>query len=183
MSDPDLAVPVPTVLVTLGTDHHRFERLMDWVEAWLAQDSPPVRVVVQHGSSRLPAGAEGFSLCSRDELLAIIATASLVVTQGGPGGIMDSRDCGIIPIVVPRLAVYDEAVDDHQVAFTRHMARAGLVVAAFDQHELHSALNRGVADPMAMRIDVQAVDAQASISRTGALIEALVADRPSRRRH
>ena len=40
------------VLVSVGTDHHVFDRLMGWVEEWVAQAPEGTSVVVQHGSSR-----------------------------------------------------------------------------------------------------------------------------------
>ncbi len=41
----------PLVFATVGTDHHRFERLMDWMDAWGAH--PEARLVVQHGNARV----------------------------------------------------------------------------------------------------------------------------------
>ncbi len=175
----------PTILVTLGTDHHRFERLMDWVERWLRDNPGRVRMIVQHGFSRLPEGAEGFQLCPRDELLELTASSDIVLTQGGPGGIMDSRDCGILPIVVPRVASLNEAVDDHQVSFVRHMADAGLVVAATTEQAMRDRLEDALADPSRMRIGVESAKVDATIARVGELITDLVERRPARyrRRH
>ncbi len=39
----------PRVLVTVGTDHHRFDRLIGWVDRWAAAH-PEARVLVQHGT-------------------------------------------------------------------------------------------------------------------------------------
>ena len=67
MTAPDLEFRAeqgrPVVLVTVGTTHHRFDRLMDWLESWLQAHPNQVRMIVQHGTSRLPAGAEGFAMC------------------------------------------------------------------------------------------------------------------------
>ena len=124
------------VLVTVGTDHHQFDRLMTWIEAWIAANPSAAQVTVQHGYSRLPRGAEGFSMCSPADLLALNQECDVVVTQGGPGGVMDSLDGGIRPIVVARLVALDEVVDDHQVSFARHMSGVGLVTLASTAEEL-----------------------------------------------
>lgn len=46
---------LPLVLVTVGTDYHRFDRLIEWVDRWYAETGRGrVRCVVQHGASRAP---------------------------------------------------------------------------------------------------------------------------------
>lgn len=174
-------------VVTVGTDHHRFDRLMDWLDRWHLDHPHAVEWIVQHGASRSMQGIEGFPMVSRPQLLAALSTSRIVVTQGGPGGIMDSRDCGIVPIVVPRLARFDEVVDDHQVAFCRHLARRGLIVLAETEQELRQALDRACADPESLRCltDGHQVVA-ASVARFEALVADLVSRKPprrSRRRH
>ena len=133
-------------VVTVGTDHHRFDRLMDWLERWNTEHPGAIRWIVQYGSTRPMSGAEGFPMKPREEVLELLRAADVVVTQGGPGGIMDSRECGVVPIVVPRLARLDEVVDDHQVAFARQLASRGLVVATESEAELQAALDRAVSD-------------------------------------
>lgn len=177
---PDEARPV--VLVTVGTTHHKFDRLMDWLESWLREHPGQVRMIVQHGSSRCPEGAEGFAMCSHDDIVSLTRRSDVVVTQGGPGGIMDSRYCGILPIVVPRLPALNEVVDDHQVLFCRQLAEADMIRLAGTEAELHAALARALADPSALRIQAGAEHVAAAVERTGALIEDLVRPRPARHR-
>jgi UDP-N-acetylglucosamine transferase subunit ALG13 len=167
-------------VVTVGTDHHRFDRLMDWLERWDAANPGAVRWTVQHGSSRPMSGADGFAMKPRAELLELLEAADLVVTQGGPGGIMDSRASGTTPIVVPRLARLDEVVDDHQVAFVRQLARNGLLVAAESEAELHAALDRAVLDPASLAAGVGASDVSQTVARFGAAVGQLLARKPAR---
>lgn len=174
--------PKPVVLVTVGTTYHTFDRLMGWLERWLEQHRDDVRMVVQHGPSRLPAGAEGFAMCAQEELLELIRRSDVVVTQGGPGGIMDSRNCGIMPIVVPRLPQLNEVVDDHQVRFCRHLARSGLIRLAEDEPTLHAALDAAVAGPTQLRVEIGGAHVAAAVQRTGELIDDLVRRRPPRHR-
>jgi len=167
-------------MITVGTDHHRFDRLMDWIERWNAGHPGAVRWVVQHGSTRPLAGADNFAMSPRAELLDRMRAADLVVTQGGPGGIMDSRACGIIPIVVPRLARLDEVVDDHQVAFARQLSAKGLVLAAESEHDLHAALDRAVADPDALAVGDTASDVSRTVARFADEVARLLARKPAR---
>jgi UDP-N-acetylglucosamine transferase subunit ALG13 len=174
--------PLPIVLVTVGTTYHTFDRLMGWLEGWLADHPGQVRMVIQHGPSRRPAGAEGFAMCGQEELLDLMRRADVVVTQGGPGGIMDSRNCGILPLVVPRIPELNEVVDDHQVRFCTHLAHVGMVRLATDEATLRAELDAAIADPAALRIEADAGHVAAAVQRTGELIEQLVAQRPPRHR-
>lgn len=169
-----------TGVVTVGTDHHRFDRLMDWLESWNAGNPGAVRWIVQHGSSRPMRGADGFAMKPRGELLELLRDADLVVTQGGPGGIMDSRICGTVPIVVPRLARLNEVVDDHQVAFVQQLARNGLLVAAQSEAELHAALDRVVLDPASLSVGPGGSDVSQTVARFAAEVGQLLASRPAR---
>lgn len=169
-----------TGVVTVGTDHHRFDRLMDWIERWNTSRPGAISWIAQHGSSRPLAGADGFGMKAREELLELLRTADVVVTQGGPGGIMDSRECGTAPIVVPRLARLDEVVDDHQVAFTRQLAGRGLVVAAESEADLHAALDRAVENPASLMVGAEASDVSQTVARFGAAVAELMASKPAR---
>jgi UDP-N-acetylglucosamine transferase subunit ALG13 len=169
-----------TAVVTVGTDHHRFDRLMDWLESWQAAHPDDVEWIVQHGASRPMRGATGFAMKSRAEVLELLRTADLVVTQGGPGGIMDARECGKLPIVVPRLARLAEVVDDHQIAFAEHLGAKGLVRTAQTEQQLHAELDRALGDPREFLATGEATDVAGSVARLETAVEQLLARRPSR---
>ena len=44
----------PLMLVTVGTDHHLINRLMDWVDEYATSRAEQARFIVQHGYSRAP---------------------------------------------------------------------------------------------------------------------------------
>lgn len=142
----DLTEP-PVLLVSVGTDHHPFARLSGWVESWLAQTATPVRCVVQEGSTPAPRGAEPIGLVDHADLLSLMERCTVLVCHGGPGTITDARRRGLVPVVVPRLSRYGEAVDDHQVSFVRHASRLGWVTAVESEEALHAELDRRLAAP------------------------------------
>lgn len=164
--------PSPLVFVTVGTDHHPFDRLVDWIDRW-APRAPAVRLLVQHGTAHAPAHAEGTPFVGPDEFASTLDEATAVVCAGGPGAIMETRAAGLRPIVVPRRAGLGEHVDDHQRRFADFMAGRGLVTLADDEPSLDAALDALVDDPDAYRID-QTDAAPAGIARIGALIDDLV---------
>jgi UDP-N-acetylglucosamine transferase subunit ALG13 len=176
----DEAVPAapPLVFVTVGTDVHRFDRLIDWVEQWTAGPGAGVECVVQHGTSRAPAGVRAVELLPLVEVMELMRRATVVVTQGGPGSIIDCRDSGHLPIVVPRRHALGEHVDDHQLAFTARLQREGYLIRVDTQEAFTAALAAGLADPPTLQIpaaDPTAVPPAAQ--RFGEEVEALVQSR------
>lgn len=171
----------PLVFVTVGTDHHRFDRLMGWMEQWLAANGH-ARCVVQHGPADPPAGAECHEFLPHADMQALFREAAVVVCQGGPGSITESRQAGRLPIVVPRIAWLDEVVDDHQVRFSRHVAAFGKVVLAETAEDLHAHLDQALADPGAYALSDAADETAPAVARFGRLVDDLVAAPRGRRR-
>lgn len=139
------------MVVSLGTDHHRFDRLVDWIDEWAARHAE-VDVLVQRGTSRPPAEGTSVELMPWDELVAAMAQADAVVLQGGPAGIVDARSVGRLPIVVPRRPDLGEHVDGHQLTFARWMAERRQVLLAESAEELHRLLDEVLADPAVGRV-------------------------------
>jgi UDP-N-acetylglucosamine transferase subunit ALG13 len=163
----------PLVFVTVGTDHHPFDRLIGYVDAWAAERGSSVRCVVQHGRSRPPAVAEARAFLPPAELERLLGEAAVVVTHGGPGSILGARDAGRIPVVVPRRPELEEHVDEHQVRFVARLAEAGEVFVADDESALRALLDAGVADPSAFLRPRQSEGADETAARFAALVDAL----------
>ena len=125
----------PVVVVSAGSYHLPFERLVEWMTPWV-ESHPGVQVVMQHGPSRPLAGAENHEMLPYDELLERCRTADAIVLQGGAGAVMDMRAIGRIPVVVPRVPVDDEVVDEHQLIFTERVEELGAVRRATTRDEL-----------------------------------------------
>jgi UDP-N-acetylglucosamine transferase subunit ALG13 len=161
------------ILVSLGTDHHPFDRLVGWAERWAAAH-PDDTVVVQHGTTTAPTGGlEHTELFTRDEMRAQIERADAVVISCGPGGVMDVRATGRLPIVVARRADLGEHVDDHQRAFAQHLARTGLAVSVETEGDFTDALEQARTAPEQWRVQPSG-EPPAGIARIGELIDGLV---------
>jgi UDP-N-acetylglucosamine transferase subunit ALG13 len=132
------------VVVLLGTDHHPFDRLVDWSDE-VARRHPDLRIVVQHGETRAPRVAEGHDYLPHATIMGLLAEASAAVCHGGPGTIMDARGHGHLPICVPRNPSYGEHVDGHQQRFAAVAGRAGVLTAVETAEEFHTALDRVLA--------------------------------------
>ena len=120
----------PLVFVTVGTDHHPFDRLLGWVDGWLAAGAADrVRCLVQNGTSRPPRLAEHRDYVSYQEMEASVGEAAVVVCHGGPGSVMMCRWAG----------------GRHQVTFSRRLAREGEFDLAEDEAAFLGHLERALA--------------------------------------
>jgi UDP-N-acetylglucosamine transferase subunit ALG13 len=164
---------VAVVVVSLGTDHHPFQRLVDWVDHWAAAH-PGVRCLIQYGPASIPTHADGIAFLPSDLLRSALSEATIVVGHAGPGTIVDAHGAGRLPIVVPRLARLGEVVDDHQIAFGRWMAARGHVLLAEDEHELHRLLDEGLDNPSRLRVEDGAADRSAAVQLVGDLFDELM---------
>jgi UDP-N-acetylglucosamine transferase subunit ALG13 len=171
----------PRVVVTVGTDHHPFDRLVGWVDRW-AEANPGVDVLVQRGSAAAPAHARSVEMLGYDDLVAAMAGADAVVAQGGPAAIMDARSVGHRPVVVPRRGTLGEHVDDHQVTFTGWMGERGLVELAGTEDDLAALLDRAVAEPGTLRIPPDDGAVEETITNFRAVVGPLLEARTRNRR-
>lgn len=158
------------VVATVGTDHHPFPRLIEWIDSY-ATRRPEVRCVVQHGQSARPRVAEAVAMLAREDLLALLRTATAVVCQAGPGSVLDARAVGVLPVAVPRLRQHGEVVDDHQVAFADAMASRGEVLLARTETELHAALDAALAHPGSVRRPPRPSPAPETAARVASALE------------
>lgn len=162
------------VLVSVGTDHHPFERLVGWAERWAA-DHPDDTVVIQHGHTRPPSSGRAVELMARAEMAGELASADVVVVSCGPGAAMDARAAGRLPVVVARRQALGEHVDDHQAAFARHLDAHGLARRIEDEHGFVAVLAEAAADPSAFTV-VPDDSEPPAVARIGRLIDELVWD-------
>ncbi len=134
------------VVVAVGTDHHPFDRLIGWVDAW-AEARPDVTVVVQRGTSAPTEHCPSVDLLPHGELCQHFADSIVVVSHGGPSTVMDARMAGRLPLVVARDPDRGEHVDDHQQRFARHLDRHELARVADDAESLHRLLDEALDYP------------------------------------
>ena len=126
------------VVVITGTHEQPFDRLVAAADHLAAAGHT---VFVQYGyASEPPSNADGSMWVERDALERLCARADVIVTHGGPGSIWDAFGVDKVPIVVPRQSRFGEHVDDHQVAFGRHLAGHGRVIVVEDTERLAAAV-------------------------------------------
>lgn len=161
------------VVVTLGTDHHPFDRLVRWVDRWAA-DHPDVRCVVQHGPATPPLHAEGRTMVDPTQIHDLMAGSRVVVGHAAPGTVLDARLAGRLPIVVARIRQLGEAVDDHQVTFAAWLAARAMARSVADEDSLRAHLDAALVDVAPLRLEVDPAPTPA-VTLLGELIDGALA--------
>jgi UDP-N-acetylglucosamine transferase subunit ALG13 len=109
------------IFVTVGTDHHPFKRVFEWLREAVDQAiiSHDERLVVQSGYTEIDwSRAEVHQFLSFEEMMRLFEDASLVITHGSSTALLVIHH-GKCPVVIPRRKVFGEHIDDHQWAFVQ----------------------------------------------------------------
>ena len=124
------------IFVTTGTCEP-FDRLLEAIDG-LETDE---RIVAQCGESHVrPRRAECVDFLAFDDLRRLVDEARVVVTHGGVGSILVAINAGVRPVVVPRSRSFGDAVDDHQIGFSRRLNAAGSIVLVENADDLGDVL-------------------------------------------
>lgn len=140
--------PPKFVLATVGTDHHPFDRFVDWIDAW-HRDHADVEVFVQYGTCERQPASPGAQWVEGHELDAMMRRADAIVCHGGPSTIIEARSNGTVPVVVPRNPALGEHVDEHQMRFADFMSAQDTILLARDEADLSSHVQRVLAGDVA----------------------------------
>jgi beta-1,4-N-acetylglucosaminyltransferase len=129
--------------VSVGNAVQPFHRLIDAVMA--CPEALPQPLFVQSGRTPCPNPK-----CAVQEFVGIeeyerrIRGAALLVMHAGAGSVIHAIQSGKVPVVMPRLRRFGEAVDDHQVEYVALLAEAGKVVVIETAAELERAASRAM---------------------------------------
>lgn len=119
-------VPIERVVVTLGTLHFPFERLLSRLVEVLPPDADVLWQVPSACSLDLPGRV--VRALPHDELEGAMRVADVVVCHSGIGSALAALSANRCPVLVPREAAFGEHVDDHQRQVAEVLAARGLVV-------------------------------------------------------
>ena len=179
--DAGTAAAPARVVVTVGTDHHPFDRLIDWTNDWLgSHPEQAAGFFVQSGTVSLRPACASSRFVDVETMSGLLDRADVLICHAGPETIASAWERGFLPIVVPRLPQFGEHVDDHQLRFALKLAELGRIWLAQTAAEFAGHLSEATRDPARLRADVPAADVDATVARFGELVEELVR-RPRRR--
>lgn len=129
------------IIVALGTQKFQMTRLVRAVDE-LAADIDE-EIFIQIGNTDYePVNCKAEKFVEGSVFQKMIEECSLLITHSGVGTIMKGINAGKPVVVVPRLARYNEHVDDHQVQIADAFASKNCVIKCEEVSELKDAVNR-----------------------------------------
>ena len=127
------------IFVTIGSQKFQFNRLLKAVDRLIEEKEILEDVFAQIGySDYQPKYYPYRNFLDRDEFSEILSKASIVITHGGTGSIIGALKKKKKIIAVPRLAKFDEHIDDHQLQLVEQFEKQNLVNCCYDCSKLKS---------------------------------------------
>lgn len=119
------------ILVTLGTQDKEFVRLLNAVEKAILEKEITDDVIVQAGFTNFKSqNMKVFDYIDIDLFNKYVDEASLIITHGGVGTIMNALSKGKKIIGAARLAKYGEHHNDHQIEILENFDENGYLIYA-----------------------------------------------------
>lgn len=130
------------IFITLGSQKFQFNRLLKSIDHLVESGKINEKIFAQIGySDYTPLNYEYKQFLDRDEYMKIICESDIVITHGGTGAIIGAVKKKKKVIAVPRLAQYNEHVDDHQLQIVEQFRDLKLIYECIDTEKLSEALN------------------------------------------
>ena len=131
------------ILVTLGTQDKKFDRLLKAVDREIEKGTIKEKVVVQAGSTEYKSdNMEIFDLMSNEKFNELLEESTLIITHGGVGTILSAIKKGKKVIAAPRLAKYKEHHNDHQKQVVKEFADRGYILELKDFNKFDKVLEK-----------------------------------------
>ena len=131
------------ILITLGTQDKEFTRLLDEVQKQIDKGNIKDKVIVQAGHTKYASkDMEIFDLIDREKFSELISECNLLITHGGVGSIITGLQNNKKVIVAPRLAKYNEHMNDHQIQITENFSKKGYIIPLYEKDDLGTVLKQ-----------------------------------------
>jgi UDP-N-acetylglucosamine transferase subunit ALG13 len=120
------------ITVTLGTINFQFDRLVHSIGSLIENGVINEHVFIQHGFSdaseieKHPLVTTAHKVPA-EVLSDRIAQSRLVISHAGQGSTRYLAAHNVSFVIVPRLAMFEEHIDDHQLDFAKNVSKLGVV--------------------------------------------------------
>lgn len=133
------------ILVTLGTQDKSFKRLLSTLEKQIEMGLITDEIVVQSGYTKFESKyMRLIPYFSQDELDRYRKDASLIITHGGVGSILDGCRINKKIIGVARLKEFKEHINDHQIEICERFAQDGYILFARNLDDIPRLINDSI---------------------------------------
>lgn len=131
------------IFLILGTQKFQFNRLLEEVDNLVKSGAIKDEVFAQIGySTYKPEGYKYVQFLDSEKFKEMCSECNFVITHAGTGAIITALQYGKKVVAVPRLAKYEEHVDDHQLQISSVMEEKGYIEVVHDISELDEKINK-----------------------------------------
>ncbi len=125
------------IFVTVGSQQFQFDRLLQEIDRLISDGTIEEEVFAQIGNATYtPKKFNYTQFMNQDEFENNLEKCRLLITHGGTGVIISAIQRDTKVIAIPRLARYNEHVDDHQVELLKQFSEQNLITYCQDINDL-----------------------------------------------
>lgn len=129
------------ILVTVGSQKFQFNRLLQAIDELIDEKIIKDKVFAQIGvSDYKPKNYEYIDFMSQDDFNKKLDECDLLITHAGTGVIVNAVKKEKKVIAIPRLAKYNEHVDDHQIQLIDQFKELNFIEPVYDIKDLKNAI-------------------------------------------
>lgn len=129
------------ILILTGTAKP-FPRLLEAVSYCVKNNLIKEEVMAQIGVTNFKdKNIKTFDFVTSKELSKLIDEASIIITHGGVGTIIDCLKKNKKILAVPRLKKYKEVANDHQIQIINEFGNKGYIIPVYDLSNLSDKIN------------------------------------------
>jgi beta-1,4-N-acetylglucosaminyltransferase len=127
------------IFVTVGLHYQGFDRLirkMDEIAGNIDEE-----IIMQVGSTQYkPVNTKYFESINDEGITELFSRARIIVTHAGSGTLLDLIRLKRPLIVVPRLKIFNEHIDDQQIELADALSESYNIVSIYDIEDLENAI-------------------------------------------
>lgn len=125
------------IFVSVGSQKFQFNRLLEKLDELVTKNIIQEEIIAQTGvSSYVPKNYKNIPFLDREEFSQYVDQCTTMITHGGTGAIIGAVKKGKKVIAVPRLAQFQEHVDDHQLQLIHQFDELNLICPCYKMEEL-----------------------------------------------
>ncbi len=129
------------ILVTVGSQKFQFNRLLSKIDELIEKKVITDKVFAQIGvSDYKPKNYEFVDFMTQDEFSKKMDESDLVITHAGTGVIVNAVKKEKKVVALPRLAKFNEHVDDHQIQLIKEFEELNFIEPVYEIENLEKAI-------------------------------------------
>lgn len=131
------------IFICVGSRKYQFDRLLKKIDELVNEKKLSEKIFAQIGKSNyIPKHYQYVCYMSPTDFHQKLSDADLIISHGGTGALVNALKLGKKVIAVPRLAKYEEHIDDHQVQICNMLEKMQYLKVVYDMSELHDAIKQ-----------------------------------------